>query len=84
MGSRVAEFIAWKGILLVRESEEGFLTGMPNLYCMDEELKMLWLAELPSPEDAYAGELKIESETLLCRSRLGRDCRLDLDTGHLL
>lgn len=83
MGNGIAEFIVAEGRLFVRETDAGCLLGIPNLYCLDEDLKMAWLAELPEASDAFIGALLIEGSRLSCDSRAGRHCSLDITTGKL-
>src|SRR4029077_9916014 len=33
----------------VREHPHGFLPGIPNLYCLDGALRLLWMADWPNP-----------------------------------
>ncbi|MFA5263250.1 MAG: hypothetical protein WC378_05445 [Opitutaceae bacterium] len=84
LGTAIAEFIVHQSRLFVRENDYGFLLGMPNLYSLDDMLHMLWLAELPSPTDAFAGPLAIDGNILACPSREGKRFRIDLDSGKAL
>lgn len=84
IGTVFLEFVVSGPFLYVLEDNRSFLTGMSNLYCLDSELNMVWLAEPPSPTDAYAGKLGLDDGRLVCASREGRRCALDLQTGALL
>lgn len=84
IGTVFSEFVVSGDFLYVLEDSRSFLTGMSNLYCLDAELNMLWLAEPPSPTDAYTGKITLEGGRLVCGSREGKSCLLDPLHGKLL
>lgn len=84
MGSTIAEFMVAGQVLIVRETAEGFLPGMSNLYGVDDELKMLWLAEPPFSNDSYAGFIGLNEGVLNCRTKTGRESRVNPADGKLL
>lgn len=82
LGGAIMEFHVHGGHIYVREDAGGFLAGMPNLYCLDENLFITWLAELPSPLDPYATILEISEEVLSCRTQSGAQHQLSLCDGR--
>lgn len=81
MGLAVEEFLVHEDRIFVRESAEGVLLGMTNLYCLDTDLRMIWLAEAPGGDDAYAGPLELDGAALTSPTRSGRRLTLSLETG---
>jgi len=84
LGSAVVEFRIHGDRLYVRESAEGFLFGMPNLYCLDLNLFISWLAELPTPDDPYDSIANADAHGLLCRTVSGLSCRVSAADGKVL
>lgn len=85
VGTAVVEFLATpEGLVLVREWSHGFLPGFANLYCLDEKLRLLWLAELPEDTDFFETMGPIEGGQVACTTQSGLSCRLTLATGRLL
>jgi len=82
LGGTIMEFHVQGGRLYVREDAGGFLAGMPNLYCLDENLFITWLAELPSPLDPFATILEIGDSVLHCRTQSGAQYQLSLANGR--
>ena len=83
LGGSVAEFHLLGTDMIVREEASGFLAGMPNLYCINEGLRIVWLAELPSAQESYSTVLGVDPERIVCRSSSGHDHHLDPKTGKL-
>ena len=81
MGLAVEEFLVHEDRILVRESADGVLLGMTNLYCLDTDLRLIWLADTPGGDDVYAGPLELSGTVLACPTRSGRRLTLSLDTG---
>jgi hypothetical protein len=68
----------------VREHPHGLLPGIPNLYCLDRELRLQWLAEWPLADDPCAAIAQVEDEVLTVVSSRGVRVRVDANTGRLL
>lgn len=83
LGTAVVEFVVVGERILVREQAEGCLLGMPNLYCLDSNLFIIWLAELPAAENAYACIREIAEEQVRCLSTKGESLRLNLSDGKV-
>lgn len=85
VGTAVVEFLAAEtGPIIVREWGHGFLPGLANLYCLDEKLRLLWMAELPDEADFFETLGPITDGQLACTTQSGRACRLDLSNGRLV
>lgn len=84
LGSAVVEFRILGDRIFVREQADGFLFGMPNLYCLDLNLFISWLSELPSPDDPFDSIADADEETLLCRTVNGNTCRVSSLDGKVL
>lgn len=82
-GAPVAEFHRLGRDVIVREQVGGVLAGISNLYRIREDFGLDWLAQLPSPRDAYAAILEVSTDQIVCRSTSGCDIRLDPQHGTL-
>lgn len=70
--------------LYVREHPFGLLPGMSNLYCLDANFGLLWLAQWPYAEDP-CGRLGDEADDILMtESVAGLSVRLDAATGRVV
>jgi hypothetical protein len=54
LATAVVEFRRGPMCFFVREHPYGLLPGMPNLYCLDGDLRLQWLAEWPLIDDPCA------------------------------
>lgn len=68
----------------VREHAHGLLPGLPNLYCLDGALRLLWIAEWPHADDLCAGLVSDDDGVLVVLSASGAIVRLDAGNGRLL
>lgn len=83
LGIAVEQFIVAEGKVFVRENADGFLSGMSNVYCLDDRLHLVWLAELPTQDGAIASALEIDQNSLLGTTRAGLAVRISADSGKL-
>ncbi len=86
LATAVVEFSRGPLCCFVREHPYGLLPGMPNLYCLDANLRLLWLAEWPLENDPCAalGDFDERKNVLTVTSISGTIVRLDASTGRLL
>ena len=84
LGSAVVEFRHGPLQFYVREHPFGLLPGMANLYCLDADLRLRWMAAWPYTDDPCAAILGEEGSALLAQSSSGRIVRLDAFDGRLL
>lgn len=84
LGSAVVEFHVFGDRIFVREQPEGFLNGMPNLYCLDLNLFIVWLAELPSPDAPFEAITSIDARSLRCTTVNGLSCEVSACDGKVL
>ncbi len=70
--------------LYVREHPFGLLPGVPNLYCLNADFQLQWLAEWPLPDDPCAKIMDESDETLVVESANGVTIRLDATNGRVL
>lgn len=84
LATAVVEFCRGPRCFYVREHPHGLLPGIPNLYCLDRELRLQWLAEWPLADDPCAAIAEVDDEVLTAVSRQGVRVRVDANTGRLL
>ena len=68
----------------VRELSHGLLPGMPNLYCLDGDLRMKWMAEWPADCGHCTRINDVSDEVLTAESASGAIVRLDAHTGQII
>jgi hypothetical protein len=83
LGSAIAEFRPGPLCFYVREHAFGLLPGMANLYCLDANLHLRWIAAWPDASDPCAEILSEEDAVLVTRSVSGALVRLDARDGRL-
>ncbi|WP_146180124.1 hypothetical protein [Opitutus sp. ER46] len=84
LATAVMEFHHGSDRIYVREHPYGLLPGVTNLYSVDSDFRLLWLAEWPASEPPCA---KIVAETaaeLVVESLTGSTLRFDVTDGRLL
>jgi hypothetical protein len=84
LATAIVEFHHGPLRVYVREHPYGLLPGLPNLYCLDGDFRLQWMAEWPDPADPCARIVGDEGESLLVESASGALVRLDAMTGRLL
>lgn len=84
LATAVVEFRRGPVRTYVREHPFGLLPGLPNLYCVDGEYRLLWMAEWPDADDLCAAILDEIDGELIVKSVNGAIARLDAETGRLL
>ncbi len=84
LGSAVVEFRQGGLHFYVREHPFGLLPGMANLYCLDANLRLCWMAAWPNMADPCAAILGEEGGVLVTQSASGMMVRLDAGDGRLL
>ena len=82
-GSAVVEFRHGPLRYYVREHPFGLLPGLPNLYCLDADFRLQWMAEWPDPADPCASIAEEENDTLVAVAASGTVVRLDASNGRL-
>ena len=78
------EIITPLGVIIL-EHPVGYARGESNLYCLSNDGKIFWFAELPEPGVLYT-RMKFDDrgEKLITYSTRGHACEIDLRTGKLL
>ena len=84
LATAVVEFRHGPLCTYVREHPYGLLPGIPNLYCLDGDLRLQWMAEWTDPSDPCGRILEVTGDTLLVESAQGVRIRLEAHTGRLL
>lgn len=84
LATAVVEFCRGPRCYYVREHPHGLLPGIPNLYCLDRELRLQWLAEWPLTDDPCAAIAEVADDVLTVVSKQGVQVRIDALTGRLL
>jgi hypothetical protein len=84
LATAVVEFCRGPRCYYVREHPHGLLPGIPNLYCLDRELRLQWLAEWPLTDDPCAAIAEVADDVLTVVSKQGVQVRIDAHTGRLL
>ena len=67
----------------VREISHGLLPGFANLYCLDGNLGLMWMAEWPESYGPCTRIVDISGDTLIAESASGATVRLDAHSGRL-
>jgi hypothetical protein len=80
----VKEIITMLGFVVL-EHPVGYARDESNLYCLSNDGKLIWFAELPEENDLYT-RVRFDDfgEKLLTYSVRGQACEIDLRTGKLL
>lgn len=84
LATAVVEFCRGERCYYVREHPHGLLPGIPNLYCLDRELRLQWLAEWPLADDPCSALIDLDGEVLTVASTRGARVRVEAATGRLL
>jgi hypothetical protein len=84
IATAVVEFLRGPMCFFVREHAFGLLPGMPNLYCLDLDYGLQWLAEWPADEAPCSAILGLEDDVLSVSSGSGSVVRIDATTGRLI
>jgi hypothetical protein len=84
LATAVMEFRPGAMRLFVREHPYGLLPGVPNLYCVDLDFKMLWLADWPFVDDLCARLVDEAGEVLIVETVRGATVHVDTAAGRVL
>jgi hypothetical protein len=84
LATAVVEFRHGPLRVYVREHPYGLLPGISNLYCLDGDLRLQWLAEWHDPADPCAKIIAEDGDSLVAEAMSGALIRLDAHTGRLL
>ncbi len=84
LATAVVEFRHGPLCVYVREHPYGLLPGIPNLYCLDADFRLQWLAEWPEQVGPCTEILHEESGILVAHSASGAIVRLNAHTGRLV
>ena len=84
LATAVVEFCRGDRCYYVREHPHGLLPGIPNLYCLDRELRLQWLAEWPLADDPCTAIADLDGEVLTAVSARGARVRVEATSGRLL
>lgn len=84
LATAVLEFHHGPMRLYVREHPYGLLPGVPNLYCLDGDFRLQWLAEWPLAEDLCGKIVSVTETVLVAESVSGATVELDAANGRLL
>lgn len=83
LATAVLEFVQGELQLFVREHTYGLLPGVPNLYSLDADFRLLWLAEWPLADDPCTRIVEVNGTELVTESAQGTTVVLDASTGRL-
>jgi hypothetical protein len=84
LATAVVEFRHAPLRVIVREHPYGLLPGIPNLYCLDGDLRLQWMAEWPEAAGPCTRILEDNEDVLIAESALGAVVRLDAHNGRLI
>lgn len=84
LATAVVEFLPGPQRYYVREHPFGLLPGIPNLYCVDAGLRLLWMAAWPHADDPCTGLVGERDGALLAQSARGMLVRIDAADGRFL
>jgi hypothetical protein len=78
------EIVTMLGVVVL-EHPVGYARDESNLYCVANDDKIIWFAELPEKDVLYTRvRFDDQGEKLLTYSVRGHACEIDLRTGKLL
>ena len=83
LATAVVEFRHGPMCLFVREHPYGLLPGIANLYCLDADFRLQWLADWPEQVGPCTEILGDEPGALIALAASGAIVRLDAQTGRL-
>src|SRR5437016_3967889 len=70
---------------VILENPSGHPRTEPNLYCVGQDGKVIWVAQVPEVGALYTRvKFDEQGEKLLTYSTRGHACEIDLQTGKLL
>ncbi len=84
LATAVVEFRHGSLRLYVREHPYGLLPGIANLYALDANFRLLWMAEWPEQEGLCTAIVGEAGQTLVAEAASGAMVKLDAVTGRLL
>jgi hypothetical protein len=84
MYNKILEIISDHEGLIIQESPDNYPDGKSNVYKVDFLLRLLWVAELPQPNDIYANEMQLVENRIYCASWNGFNCEIDSLTGKII
>lgn len=84
LATAVAEFLRGPLCVYVRELPYGLLPGFSNVYCLDGDLRLKWLAEWPADFGASTRIVDSSEGVLTAELTSGAFVRLDAHTGRTL
>jgi hypothetical protein len=82
LATAVIEFRQGPMCIVVVEHPYGLLPGMPNLYCLDAELRLQWLADWPEQIAPCSRIINVTTTELLAESAEGDVLKFDVLTGQ--
>ncbi len=84
LATAIVEFQRGPMCYFVREHPHGLLPGIPNLYCLDGDFRLQWLAEWPATDDPCASIVGLDNDTLVVTTTRGTVVRIDAASGRLI
>jgi hypothetical protein len=84
LATAVAEFLRGPMCVYVREHPHGLLPGIANLYCLDGDLRLKWMAEWPESCGPCTRIVDASGDILMAESVSGAVIQLDAHTGRTL
>lgn len=79
--TNIEESLDFKSVCVVREGYMGF--NGSNVYAINEDLEVVWEAELPHSSDVFANILIKISDGVETTTWNGVHCRIDVLTGKV-
>lgn len=84
LATAILEFRRGPMCVFVLESPHGLLPGIPNLYCLDGDLRLQWMAEWRESCGPCIRIVDATDDTLTAESASGVMVRLDTHTGRIV
>ena len=84
LATAIVEFQRGPMCVYVRESPNGLLPGISNLYRLDNALRLQWLAEWPEQWGPCMQIIDATSDIVRAELSSGSVVRLDAFTGHVV
>ena len=84
LSTAILEFRVGPMRVYVREHPLGLLPGLPNVYCLDGDFRLQWLAAWPFIDDPCARLIDDTEQALIVETASGLVVHLDIANGAVL
>ena len=80
----MVEFCCGSLCVYVRELSHGLLPGFSNLYCLDGDLRLMWLAEWPEAYGPCTRIVEASNDVVVAESASGTNVIFNAHSGAMV